>query len=134
MVEISPIRNEADYRDKLARLGEIFLAEEGTTEGDEREILCALVGTYEDEHYPINPPIDPIASIEFHMDQRNLTLEDLAPCFGSVDKARKVMARKDDITLPMARALHKHLGISAETLLQPVGQEFDRGSDLTPKA
>ncbi len=134
MVEISPIRNEADYRVKLARLGEIFLAEEGTTEGDEREILCSLVATYEDEHYPITPPTDPIASIEFHMDQRNLTLEDLAPCFGSVEKARKVMARKEDITMPMARALHKHLGISADTLLQPVGQELDGGSEFTLKA
>ena len=125
MVEISPIRNEADYRAKLARLGEIFLAEEGTIEADEREILCALVGSYEDEHYPIDPPEDPIASIEFHMDQQNLTLEDLAPCFGSVEKARKVMTRQEDITMPMARALHKHLGISAETLLQPVIRDFD---------
>ena len=101
------------------------MAEEGTTEADEREILCALVGSYEDEHYPITPPLDPVTSIEFHMEQQNLTLEDLAPCFGSVEKARQVMARKEDITMPMARALHKHLRISAETLLQPVIRDFD---------
>ena len=34
--------------------------------------------------------------------------------------------------MPMTRALHKHLGISADTLLQPVGQEFDAESLSKP--
>ncbi len=137
MVNVKPIRTEADYKEALARVYELMTdlsPREGQIEDldhpsrIELDVLAPMVLEYEDEHYPIDPPTDPIASIEFCMDQQNLTLEDLAPYFGNIEKARKVMARKEDITMPMARALHKHLGISAETLLQPVIQEFDEGA------
>ena len=77
-----------------------------------------LVECYEDKHYPIGTPTDPIASIEFEMDQRGLTHQDLVPYIGSLAKVAAVLSRQEDITMPMARALHKHLGIPAETLLQ----------------
>ena len=117
MVKVNPIRNEEDYAAALTRLSEIFQAEIGTPEGDERDILVDLVECYEDKHHSIGPPTDPIASIEFEMDQRGLTQQDLAPYIGSLPKVAAVLSRKEDITMPMARALHKHLGIPAETLL-----------------
>ena len=70
MVTVKPIRSEEDYDAALTRLSEIFQAEVGTPEGDERDILVDLIECYEDRHYPIGPPSDPIASIEFEMDQR----------------------------------------------------------------
>lgn len=70
MVRVNPIRTEEDYDAALARVWEIFQAEVGTPEGDERDILVDLIECYEDKHYPIGPPTDPIASIEFEMDQR----------------------------------------------------------------
>ena len=79
MVSVNPIRTEEDYDAALTRLSEIFQAEIGTPEGDERDILVDLIECYEDRHHPIGPPTDPIASIEFEMDQRGLTLHDLAP-------------------------------------------------------
>ena len=140
MVNVKPIRTEADYKEALARVYEL-MTDLSPPEGQikdldhpsriELDVLAPMVLEYEDAHYPIDPPTDPIASIEFWMDQQNLTLEDLAPYFGNIEKARKVMARKEDITMPIARALHKHLGISAETLLQPVIPEFDAKPDLS---
>lgn len=118
MVSVSPIRTEEDYDAALTRLSEIFQAEVGTPEGDERDILVDLIECYEDRHHPIGPPTDPIASIEFEMDQRGLTLHDLVPYIGGLAKVTAVMSRQEDITMSMARALHKHLGIDAETLLQ----------------
>ena len=118
MVSVNPIRTEDDYDAALNRLSEIFHAETGTPEGDERDILVDLIECYEDRHYPIGPPTDPIASIEFEMDQRGLTLHDLVPYIGSLAKVTAVMSRQEDITMSMARALYKHLGIDAETLLQ----------------
>ena len=118
MVAVNPIRTEQDYDAALTRLSEIFQAEIGTPEGDERDILADLIECYEDRHHPIGPPADPIASIEFEMDQRGLTLRDLVPYMGGLGKVTAVMSRQEDITMPMARALHKHLGIDAETLLQ----------------
>ncbi len=77
-----------------------------------------LVEHYEDQHYPIDPLSDPIVAIELEMDQRGLSPSDLIPFIGSSRKVSEVLSRKQDITMPMARALHKHLGIPAETLLQ----------------
>ena len=68
MVTINPIRNEEDYEAALTRLAEVFQAEPDTPKGDERDILSDLVEHYEDRRHPIAPP-DPIAAIEFRMDQ-----------------------------------------------------------------
>ena len=61
MVNISPIRTEEDHEAALSRLAEIFQAEIGTPEGDERDILADLVELYEDKHYPIGLP-NPISA------------------------------------------------------------------------
>ncbi len=117
MVTISPIRSEGDYEAALDRLGEIFHAEDGTPEGDERDILADLVEHYEDRYHPIAPP-DPVAAIEFRMDQAGLKRRDLVPHIGSYAKVSEVLSGKRPITMSMARALHRHLGIPAEALLR----------------
>ena len=61
---IKPIKSKKDYQIALKRMEEIFHAEEGTTEGDEAEILILLIEKYEDEHYSIEDP-DPIEAIKF---------------------------------------------------------------------
>ena len=118
MSSIKPIRTDEDLTAALARIEEIFEAEPGTPEDDELGVLFDLVEHYEDQHYPIGPPDDPIAAIEFVMEQQELTDQDLVPYIGSLSGVKAVMSRRKDITMPMARALHKHLGIPAETLLQ----------------
>ena len=120
MVNISPIRTEEDHEAALSRLAEIFQAEIGTPEGNERDILADLVELYEDKHYPIGLP-DPISAIKFRMDQANLTARDLVPFIGSRAKVSEVLSGKRSITMSMARALHQHLGIPADVLLQAPG-------------
>ena len=124
MVTVKPIRSEEDYEDALARLGEIFQAEDGTLDGDERDILADLIEVYEERHYPIGLP-SPVVAIEFQMDQMELTPRDLIPYIGSRSRVSEVLSGKRDITMSMARALHTHLNIPAEILLQEPGAEFD---------
>ena len=124
MVTVKPIRSEDDYEGALARLGEIFQAEDGTPDGDERDILADLIEIYEERHYPIGLP-SPVAAIEFQMDQMGLTPRDLIPYIGSRSRVSEVLSGKRDITMSMARALHAHLNIPAEILLQEPGAEFD---------
>lgn len=52
-VTIKPIRNDADNEAALARIKVLWEAEPGTPEGDELEVLGALVEDYERRRYPI---------------------------------------------------------------------------------
>ncbi len=117
MVTVRPVRSEEDYVTALARIDELMDAEPNTPEDDELDILVGLVERFEESHHPINPP-DPVAAIEFRMDQAGLTRRDLAPYIGSRAKVSEVLSGKRAISISMARALHLHLGIPAEALLQ----------------
>lgn len=118
---IRPIRTDADLERALARTEEIFDAADGTPEGDELDVLADLVELYESKREPLGYP-DPIAAIEFRLDQAELSRRDLVPLIGSSARVAEVLSRQRPITMPMARALHEHLQIPAEVLLrEPVG-------------
>ena len=117
MNAIRPIRSDEDLDTALARIEEIFDAAPGTPEDDELGVLLDLVELYESKHQPIPDP-DPVSAIKFRMEQANLTPRDLAPFIGSRAKVSEVLSGKRAITMSMARALHQHLGIPADILLQ----------------
>lgn len=125
---VKPIRTDEDLDIALARVNAIFHAKPGTPESDELDALVAHVKAYETEHYPLAMP-SPIDAIEFEMDQQGLTRRDLIPYIGSGAKVSEVLSGKRDITMAMARALHKHLKIPAEVLLQEADAEFNPAFD-----
>ena len=61
---------------------------------------------------------DPVEAIKFYMAERGLQQRDLAPMIGSRSKVSEVLSGTRALTMPMARALHRHLGIPAEDLLK----------------
>ncbi len=128
MVAVKPIRTEADYDAAVARIGELMNAAPGTPEGEEVDLLGDLVILYESRHVEKELPT-PTAAIEFRMEQAGLTPRDLVPFIGSRAKVSEVLSGKRDITMSMARALHKHLGISADVLLQKQGATLDPAFD-----
>ena len=124
MYNIKPIRSEEDYEAACGRIRELMGAKVGTPTGDELDVLADLVSVYEDKHYPIGMP-SAIDAIEFRMEQAKLTRRDLIPFIGSRQKVSEILAGRRDITMSIARALHKHLGIPADVLLQEPGAAFD---------
>ena len=116
-MKIKPIRSKKDYDKALRRIDELWSCKKNTPEGDEFEILLALVEKYEDEHYPIPPP-DPIDAIKFRMEQMNLTRTELVNYIGYKSRVSEVLSGKRKLTLPMIRALHKKLKIPAEILIK----------------
>ncbi len=112
---IKPIRTEKDYEAALARVDALMDAEPGSAEFNELDLLAGLVERYESKHEPMGYP-GLVAAIEFRMEQGELTLRDLIPFIGSRAKVSEVLSGKRAITMPMARALHEHLGIPAEVL------------------
>ena len=71
----------------------------------------------EAKHFPIPAP-DPIAAIEFMMEQKGLTRRDLEPAIGSRGRVSEVLPRKRPLTLPMVRALSKLLDNPAAVLVR----------------
>jgi HTH-type transcriptional regulator/antitoxin HigA len=117
------IKNENDYDTALSRIDQLMDAKSGTPEMDELELLTALVGMYEEQHFPISPP-DPIDAIKFRMEQIGLVQKDMIPYIGTKSKVSEVLNGKRPLTLSMMRSLNKDLGISAEVLLKEPGADF----------
>ena len=132
MAEIKPIRTEADYEKALSRIDTLMGSEYGSPEGDELDVLVTLVECWEDEHYPMGYP-EPHEAVRFRMEQAGLRPRDLIPILGSRGRVSDVLSGKRAITMPMARALHEHLGIPADVLLRNPGTEsFESPAHIDP--
>ena len=128
MVNVKPIRTEEDYEAALARIDEIFEAELDSPEGRELDVLIDLVELYESKHVPMGYP-DPVEAIKFRMEQAGLSQRDLVPFIGSRARVSEVLSGKRAITMPMARALHEHIGIPADVLIRNSGTGFENPAD-----
>lgn len=120
MPNAKQIRTDAELDAALSRIGELLTAAPGSPQYDELNALSNLVQAYENRCYPIGLP-SVAGAIEFHMEQQGLTLDDLAPLLGGKQAAAGVLSGKGELTMPMARALYLHWGISPEILLQEPG-------------
>jgi HTH-type transcriptional regulator/antitoxin HigA len=116
-MDIRPIKTEADYELALAEIERLFEADPDTPEGDRLEVLVTLVEAYEDQHYGIPLP-DPIEAIQYYMESRGLTRQDLEPYIGTRARVSEILNRKRPLTLTMIRRLHAGLGISGDILIQ----------------
>lgn len=117
-MNIKPIHSEEDYRATLREVEVLMSAEPGTPAGERLDVLVTLVEAYERKHYPLDLP-DPVEAIKFTMEQRGLTVRDLEPMIGRVNRVYEVLSRKRPLTLKMIWKLHKGLGIPAESLIKP---------------
>ena len=108
---------ERDYEIVLDYMATLMDAESGSPQEQELELFSLLVATYEQEHFPIDPP-DPVEAILFRMEQEGLTRKDMTVYIGSPSKVSEVLNRKRPLSLSMIRALHQGLGIPAEILVQ----------------
>ena len=119
MMKTKLIKTQREYRAALRRAEELMDARPGTPQGDELELLAALIEIYEEQHAPIPPP-DPIEAIRFRMEQENLRPQDMIPLLGSRSRVSEVLNRRRPLTLTMIRQLHYGLGIPADVLLGEV--------------
>jgi HTH-type transcriptional regulator / antitoxin HigA len=123
--EVKPIRSEADYELALAEVERLWGAKSGTLDGDRLDVLATLIGAYEAEHHPIDPP-DPIEAIKFRMEQQGLTRKDLETIIGSRTRIAEVLNGKRGLSIAMIRRLHERLGISADVLIRPSRRDAAR--------
>ena len=124
-MEVKAIRTEADYFDALRQVSALIDLDpdHDSPEGERLDVIGTLVQAYEAEHYPIDQP-DPIEAIRFRMDQSGMTVKDLVPFIGPLNRVYEVLARKRPLTLHMIRRLNKGMGIPAEVLISQAEGEM----------
>lgn len=137
MIEVRPIRTEADHRAALAEIAILMSAEKGTLEGDRLDILATLIESYEATHIRVEPP-DPVSAIVFMMEQKQIDRRAIEPAIGTRARVAEVLNRRRPLTLPMIRRLTRLLDIPADVLIQPYATHGSarrrRGTSGTAKA
>ncbi len=128
MQPIRPIRNEADYELALQEIDRCLDAASGSPERDQLEVLTVLVDDYEAKHHSIGPP-EPIAAIEFVLEQRGLSRKDLEGVIGSSGRISEVMNNRRSLSLTMIRKLVETFDLPADVLIRRT--ERSAAQDLT---
>jgi HTH-type transcriptional regulator / antitoxin HigA len=103
-VDIKPIRTEQDYESAMARLEELWSAPPDSPESDELEVLLALTGAYEKKHHHIEPP-DPIARLEYRMDQMGFNQEEIRRFMESRKKIPEMLSRESGLSIEVIKSL-----------------------------
>lgn len=133
MNKIKVIKTEKDYRDALALLETLMIHDPDpeTEEGEQLNLLSALIEDYEQREFPQSLP-DPIEAIKFRMEQSNLKPSDLIPYLGSRSRVSEILSGKRQLTLDMVRALESGLGIPAKVLIQKINQPNSQYENWDP--
>ena len=114
---VRPIRSEADFRARIARIAALMDAPAGSEEADELDVLATLVERYEEEQFPIEAPT-PVDAIRFRMEQMGWNPRDLEPYLGSRSRVSEVLSGTRPLSIDMIRALNRDLGIPADVLIR----------------
>ncbi len=115
--------SENDYKKAQERIEELLLLVDDNTPKEDTNLqelvtLSDLVENYETEHYPIGTPSLKDV-IELRMFENKLKQKDLALLLGtSTSRISEYLNGKRDITIEIARALHKKLNIDSDIILQ----------------
>ena len=115
---LKPIKTDKDHVRALQEMHGLWDARKGSPQHDRLEILGALVAAYEDKRWPIDLP-DPVAAIEFRMEQAGYGQSDLAKLVGSRSRASEILNRRRPLSMAMVWRLHKDWQIPAELLVKP---------------
>jgi len=116
IMEIRPIRTDAEHEAALREIEALWGATEGSAEGDRLEVVATLVEVYEDRRWPIDD-IDPVEAIEVAMAYEGRTRADLGRLIGP-SRATEILQRKRALTLPMIRKIASHWHVPERVLVK----------------
>ena len=115
--------SEVDYKKASVRIEELLKVVNNNTPQDDPNLkelvaLSDIIENYENEYYPIGTPSLKDV-IELRMFEKKLKQKDLAELLEtSTSRISEYLNGKRDITIEIARALHKKLNIDSDIILQ----------------
>lgn len=118
MVDVRPIRNDADHAAALAEIEQLWGAEPDTPEGDRLDVLLPLVEAYEENRWPIEAR-DPVEALIFAIEEMGHSQAELAELLGSRSRASEVLNRKRALTVEMIHKISTAWHIPAAVLVRP---------------
>lgn len=120
MLDIRPLRSEADYDGALAAIETYFDHEPplGSPEADRFDLLALVIADYEARHWAIEAPDAPDL-LRAQMAQRGLKQADLAAVLGSKARASEILNRRRHLTLQQAWKLHIQWRLPTDALVRP---------------
>jgi HTH-type transcriptional regulator / antitoxin HigA len=130
---LRPVKTPQQYEEALERI-DALMSRSGsltTPEQDELETLALFVQKYE-EATQRQAHSDPVAAIQFRMDQMGYKKKDLALLVGAASRASEIMKRRRCLTVEMIRRLHEEWGIPLESLVGRSEAPEPESMDLAP--
>ena len=120
MMDVRPIRTEADFQWALAEIAHYFdnQPEPGTPDADRFDVLAELIEAYENRQFPIEP-MEPVDLLRAHMLATGRSQADLATLLNSGPRASEIMGRKRALTLGMVYKISTEWNIPAGCLVTP---------------
>ena len=116
-IEIELVKTEAAFRRALKQVSYFFDHPPAAGSALEAELSMMVIERYEGKHFGVESP-DPVAAIEFAIEQRGLSSADLRDVLGSRQRVHDFLQRKRKLSLEHVRALHDKLLIPADVLIQ----------------
>jgi HTH-type transcriptional regulator/antitoxin HigA len=118
MVDIHPIRNDADHRAAVAEVERLWRAPSGTSDGDTLDILITLIDAYEETRWPIEAA-DPIEALTYAIEEMGHSQSELADLLGSRSRASEILSRKRALTVEMIHKISTAWHIPPAVLVRP---------------
>ena len=116
-MDIRPIHTDEDNEAALRRIETLWGATQGTPDGDELDILVALVAHYEEARWPTPKAGRPADFLRDYMALSGRNQAELATLLGSKSRASEILNGKRDLTVDQIRLLHHRWGVPADCLI-----------------
>lgn len=122
-MNIKIIKNYKEYHEALAYFDTLVAS--GSSENDDLiDVLALLIENFELNNFDIGLP-DPVAAIEFRMEQMGMARKDLVQYLGSQSRVSEILTRTKPLSLSMIRNLHDGLAIPYDVLMQDQKHKLD---------
>ena len=118
MMDIRPLRDEANHAAALAEIDRLWDAPEGGPEADKMEVLAILVEEYESRQHAF-PRATPLEILRYSIAEMGRTQSELAEIVGSRSRASELLSGKRRLTVANIHAISKAWHIPPEVLVAP---------------
>ena len=114
------LRNEEDYDCAVAEIDTLLDTDPqpGSEAYERLEFLSVLVQAYEDTHVPAYEQSTPQEVVDFMLDQKGFSRDDLAKWLGSSRQTAEFFEGSRPLSTEQIGALRAHLGIPADLLIE----------------